>query len=134
MERRTRYRWWGYIKAVCRAYPAHKRELEILRQQTITPRYTAEPGSSEVSRTAEAIALRTLPPTDQRELDAVEAAIRETRATPNGGGRIKLVTLVFFQQSHTLHGAADKCHVSYATARRWHADFVMSVAHHFGLL
>ena len=134
MEHKNRYRWWGYIKAVCRAYPAHKKELDALRQQAITPRYNAEPGAGGASRTTEAIATRMLPPTDQRELDAVEAAIKEARGKPNGALRVKLASLVFFQQSHTLHGAADKCRVSYATARRWHADFVMSVAHHFGLL
>ena len=134
MEHKTRYRWWGYIKAVCRAYPAHKKELEALRRQAITPRYDAGPRSSGTNRTTEAVAMRTLPPADQRELDAVEAAISETKGKPNGDLRVKLATLVFFQQSCTLYGAADKCHVSYATARRWHADFILCVALHFGLL
>ena len=79
-------------------------------------------------------ALRELPEINRRELEAVRRAIEETRAMPNGEERLEMVRLVFWKRTHTLEGAAMKCHVSYVTARRWHGEFIKGVAQTFGLL
>lgn len=52
--------WWPYIKNVLRAYPAMKRELDALRQQSVTVRYNPAGGSSGPGRSTEQTALREL--------------------------------------------------------------------------
>lgn len=78
--------------------------------------------------------MRTLPDRqEQRELDAVEAAIRETALLLDGSARLELIELVFWQRSHTLQGAAMQVHISYASARRKEAAFVYLVARNLGM-
>lgn len=55
---KPRYRWWGYIRNVIRAYPELKREYESLHQQSVTACLSGMPGSGEASRGTENIAIR----------------------------------------------------------------------------
>ena len=68
-----------------------------------------------------------------REHSAVERAVGVTRGLPDGAERMALVDMIFWRRSHTLSGAADACHVSERTARRWHTAFIRLVAQKFGL-
>ena len=72
--------------------------------------------------------------TAQAEKKAVAEAIKETQGLSNGEDRMKLVNLVFIQQTHTLEGAAQKIPCSRRTARRWHTEFICAVAQKYGLL
>lgn len=127
--RPTRYRWWGFIKAVIRAYPDHAKELEDLHRQSITPAYESTPHGTGINRTAENIALRTLPAPDMREYEAVKKAIDFTEtAYKDGTLRVELIRLVFFSKTHTLQGACDKLNVSYGTGKKWHNNFIKVVA------
>lgn len=69
-----------------------------------------------------------------REREAVEKAIERTGEMPDGAARLALVKLVFWRGTHTLSGAAQKCCVSGRTARRWHTEFIRTVAGEFGLM
>lgn len=92
-----------------------------------TARYgaTAPPGrSNNCTRTVETAALRQLPPEEQRELDAVSAAIQTTARYRNGALRIKLIDLIYWRGTHSLTGAALAIHVSTPTARLWHNGFI----------
>lgn len=120
--------WWGYVKAVVRAYPGYEAELDRLKACTITPNYNATGGGSEAGRKTETIALRELPPKEQKRYEAVQEALKRTSRRSNGQWRLRMVKLVYFRQSHTLPGAAQACHISYATARQWNRDFIMAVA------
>ena len=71
--------------------------------------------------------------TERREQAAVEAALAETAALPDGAERVELVRLVFFTMDCTVDGAALRLHLSYTTARQWQAAFVRRVAAHLGL-
>jgi len=64
----------------------------------------------------------------------VRQAIDETLTMPNGKERLEMVRLVFWKKTHTLEGAAIKCHVSYVTVRRWHGEFIRLVGKTFGFL
>lgn len=66
-----------------------------------------------------------------REKEAVEAAIVSTERMPNGRDRLTLVGMVFWEQTHTLEGAALMIPCSERTARRWHTDFIKLVAKKF---
>ena len=72
--------------------------------------------------------------TERREKAAVEAAVEETEALPDGESRLRLVGAVFFAQTHTLQGAAMREHVSYRTARRKQNDFIRLTGKYMGLL
>ena len=77
-------------------------------------------------------ALRELPEINRREMEAVRQAIAETQAMDTGQERLQMIRCVFWDKTHTLEGAAMKLHLSYATARRWHGEFIKKVAYFFG--
>lgn len=125
---KQREQWWGYVKAVVRAYPGYKAELERLKACSITPNYNATGGGSTASRKTETIALRQLPEKEQKKFEAVQEALKQTNRQCNGQWRCRMIELVYFRKSHTLQGAAQECHISYATARLWHREFINLVA------
>ena len=58
---------------------------------------------------------------------AVKQAVDDTKSLVDGTERLKLISLVFWKQTHTLAGAAYECNVSYDTGVCWHRDFIKSV-------
>jgi hypothetical protein len=106
---KPRYRWWGYVKSVIRAYPSLVKELAALRQQTTTASYALVSGHSGTKRPVEQVAMKLLPPQNQRELEAVKASVQETSRLPDGEERVRLISLVFWRQSHTLQGLRWNC-------------------------
>lgn len=44
---KTRYKWWGYVKAVLRAYPGYCKALGELKSPAITPRYGGAGGGGD---------------------------------------------------------------------------------------
>ena len=131
---RPRYKWWGYVKNMIRAYPSLKKEYDDLHEQSVTPNLSGMPGGGEVSRGTENIALRELSGPNQAEYDAVRKAIAITEHMRTGADRLKLMDLVFWKNSHTLQGAAMVIHVSYETAVEYHRDFIMVAAYFRGLV
>lgn len=131
---RPRYDWWTYVKGMIRRYPALKQEFETLHEQSMTANYSGMPRSGGVSRGTEMLAIRELPTTKQREYEAVRRAIEETELKPNGKEVIEIINLYLWKRSHTLEGAAVKTHVGVRTAKRYHGDFVRTVAKNYGLL
>lgn len=125
---KPRYKWWGYVKNVIRAYPGLKQEYEELHRQSVTANMSGMPGTGGVSRGTEDIAIRELPKPKQMEYDAVRKTIEATERMRTGQDRMKLMSLVFWKQSHTLQGAAMAVNVSYDTAIDYHGDFIMMVA------
>lgn len=128
---RPRRGWWGYVKWVIRDQPEKRRELEAMRSaggfaSDGTPR------STEARRTTEDRALRGFSGWKAREYDAVERAVLETTSLPDGAERLRLIDMLFWRQTHTLHGAAYELHIGYRTARRWQARFVVRVAEQLG--
>lgn len=69
-----------------------------------------------------------LPPEDQKEYEAVYSAIKATMKMTSGAERLRLIEIVFFKKTHTLHGAAMACNVSYGTAKNWHNQFIKLTA------
>lgn len=69
-----------------------------------------------------------------KEQEAVKKALDETESMGNGADRLKVIDMVFFKQTHTLDGAALMVPCSYATAKRYHNDFICRVAKNFGLM
>lgn len=70
----------------------------------------------------------------KKELEAVEAAIEETKQLIDGAERLRLIDLVLWKRTHTLQGAALAVYVSERTAQEWHRQFIRLVAQKRGLL
>lgn len=132
---KPRKRWWGYVRRVIRDYPILRVKLDDLKRDatSVTPAYGPVSGHSAPSRPVEAVAMITLPGSEQRELEAVEAAIRETKQLPDGELRLRIIDKVFFRHSHTLAGAAMAEHMSYPTAKRKQNQFIRLVGEKMGL-
>lgn len=132
---KPRFRWWGYMLAVLRAYPELCAKLQQLKEQHITANY--EPsggGKGGIARPTESAALAELRGTEGREYGAVRQAIEYTSKLRNGAERNALIDMVFFKKSHSLEGAAIALFISYSTAKRWHKEFILAVAGFYGLL
>lgn len=69
----------------------------------------------------------------REEIDAVDAAVEETKQIPDGAERLKLIDLVLWKRTHTLQGAAMVVYVSERTAQEWHRQFIYLVAEKRGL-
>lgn len=132
---KPRFRWWGYILAILRAYPELCAKLQQLKDQHITVSY--EPsggGKGGISRPTESAALAELRGTEGKEYNAVRQAIEYTSKLRNGAERNAIIDMVFFKKSHSLEGAAIALFISYSTAKRWHKEFILAVADFYGLL
>lgn len=129
---KTKYKWWGYIKSVIRAYPDLQKQYAALHEQTVTSNLSGMPGGGGASRGTENIAIRQLPKPLQEELEAVQKAINVTERMKTGRDRLKLIDLEFWKQSHTLQGAAMKIPISYETAKDYRGDFIKTVAYFLG--
>lgn len=132
---KPRKRWWGFVRRMIRDYPGLKNALTDLRQQTVTASLSGMPGGGGSGRSTETAALRRLPdPDDQAAYDAVAKAVELTELKPGGQEKIELIRLMYWARCpKTLTAAADELYISSRTARRWHAQFVRTVAMCHGL-
>lgn len=65
------------------------------------------------------------------EKEAVETAIRNTERETGGQDHMKVISLVYFQKTHKLAGAALQVPCAYETAKRWQGQFIREVARNF---
>ena len=92
------YRWWDYVRKTVRAYP----ELD----------------SRQLERED-----------DIRDRDAVACAVAATLEHRDGKERVELIRYVYWnRKQHRVKDAAPRLHISEATAKRWHGDFIREVA------
>ena len=134
---KPREKWWGYVKACIREYPATYKKLETARQEAVVPKS----GPSRPTEWEALLHMTDFLPGDSdilqgqrsREFYGVRAALIETAGLKDGPERLQIIGAVFFKGTHTLSGAAALCHVSERTARRWHGDFIRLTASHMKL-
>ena len=134
----TREPWWGFCRNIVRNYPLYLARYRALHESNMTANYTGVPGSGTPSRATENVATRELTQTEQRSLDAVEAAIRATQQRKDGKERLRLIGLVYwpkrYDKADTIERAAVKIPVSRRTAMRWNRDFILTVARFRGMM
>lgn len=71
---------------------------------------------------------------EAREADAVRRAIDRTLADHvDGEQRVEFIDVMYWRRTRTLEGAAMDHNISDRTARRWHGEFIITVAEEMGL-
>ena len=119
--------WRHAARSAAYDYPRLCRELRDLQAQSVTPKLSGMPSGGEPGRSTEDAALRQLPYTQQRRLDAVEQALSISSNLTSGLSRVKLIELVYFQRRYTIEGAAMQIPCSVQTAQIWNSDFLLLV-------
>ena len=123
--------WRKDARGVVRRYPQHKADLQALRAGSVTPNYAGTQVSHEASRTTEDVAMRTLPRDAQMEYDAVDFAIRTTRAQHprDWQDRIRAIGLMYWSQHRRLYaeGVALEIPCSVDLVKRWNSEFLSLV-------
>ena len=119
--------WRRAARSAAFDYPELRRQLRDLQAQSITPNLSGMPGGGEPGRSTEDAALRQLPWTQQRRLDAVEQAVSISSNLTSGLSRVRLIELVYFQRKYTIEGAAMQIPCSVQTAWTWNNDFLLLV-------
>jgi len=95
-------RWWDYVRKIVRAYP-DLRDGELDN------------------------------PDDIKDRDAVGKAVADTMQRLDGEERVELIRYVYWNRKpHRVKDAAPRMHISEATAKRWHGDFIREVARNRG--
>lgn len=130
---KPRYRWWGFVRRMIRDYRGLKAAWEELHCQSMTANMSSAPSGGGTGRAVESIAMRELPPDDQKAYDAVTRAIKITALLPDGAERLGLIGYIYWcQDEHQVKDASLQAHVSVPTAKRWHGDFVRLVGKCYG--
>lgn len=131
---RPRKRWWGYIRNIIRAYPELKRQYAELHDTVITAAYGGAGGGrpGDVSDPTMRAAIRQLPRQEQKEYEAISAAIWVTERYPNGKQRMDIIRLVYWKQSHTVVGAGEQVGYKETQAKEIHREFIRLVADYMG--
>lgn len=119
--------WRHAARSAAYDYPRLRQALRDLQTMSVTPSLNGMPHGGEAGRSTEDAALRQLPHTQQRRLDAVEEAVTISSQLTSGPSRVKLVELVYFTRRFTVEGAAMQIPISVRQAWAWNNDFLLLV-------
>lgn len=129
---KPRYIWWGYVRGMIRQYPSLQEQLNDLRSPKMAADYNGMPHDGGPSKQTEDLALQELPRPKMAEYEAVRKAERATLRKSGGADRVKLIGLVYWpakgHKAVTVKEAALLIPCDYSTARRWHKEFIYTVA------
>lgn len=131
MSRRD-YPWWGDVKRLIEQYPELKEAMRDQLPAAATAQYGPLTPQSAPGRVLESLVVKRLSRREAAEIEAVEAAIRETARKPTGEARLAIIDLVYWRKSHRLYGAAMEIGYSEIQAKRYSAEFIRLVAFYLG--
>lgn len=130
---KPRYNWWPFALNMIRDYPARHSEYKELHKQKTAADLSGMPRGGGASRTTEGIALRQLPPQEQREYEAVHKAIERTSKAKEAKIRLDVIKLTMWK-GYTIPGAAIIAKTSKETARRYRWQFILLVGRMYDFL
>lgn len=131
---KPRFNWWPFALNMIRDYPIRREDYRALHEQSTAVDMSGMPRGGSSSRTVENIAVRQLPPQEQREYDAVRKAIEYTRTLPDADIRIRIISMTLWKNTHSIPGAAMVTNISERTAQRYRWQFTLLVGHKYGFL
>lgn len=119
--------WRAEARRALRDYPRIKRRQGDNEMQ-ITPVYGGAAVQHSASRTTENVALRsTLTEREENIISAVEFMINMQRRYYNADARMKMLSLVYFRQTHTMQGAAMEVGYNINTVKSWNTEMLTAV-------
>lgn len=143
---KPRYWWWSSVRTAVRQYPKLRAKKDDMQSMQVTRAVKsitgqdgklhdlyAAPGSGGTGRAVENLALLELPPQEERILNAVERSLELASLAVNGETRVKILREYHFRGG-LLSSVADRNFVGEATAKRWNAVFMRTVAMELGYL
>ena len=131
---KPRYNWWPFVLNMIRDYPVREAQYRELHRQKLTAEVTGMPGGGNLaSRTTEGIAMRQLPPQEQREYDAVSKALSRVKRTKDAKLRMDVIRMTLWK-GYSIPGAAMAVAVADSTARRYRWQFILLVGCMYGFL
>lgn len=126
----SRFKNWQMfnVERAVRAYPAMREELNELHRMSITANSNGMPSAhGGVNRKTEDIAIRSLAPSEQMWLEAIENAIEETKLRKDGDTVLRIIELVDFKKLYTVEGAGRKLRLHRNTVTNKRMDFFCKV-------
>lgn len=130
---KPKYRWWGYVKNVIRAYPELKERLLETPETAFTARYGPHTRQNGAGRPIERSVVQRLSGRDAKEYGAVNAAIRETARMSNGEARLAIIDLVYWKRAKVcVEEAGRRVGYSPKQAKRICVEFIRLVAFYLG--
>lgn len=132
MSHRQRYAWYGYVKSMLRRYPEYHARLQEMKTMSSAMAGSGT-HSGKISDPTADLALRSLPPTEQREHDAVLKALQTIQGWKAGEYQLQILEMVYFKRTHSLTGASMKLNISYSHAVHLHLQALRLVAKYFGI-
>lgn len=108
----------------------------VMEEKTRKPRYAWWSYIKEIVKAYPGRAGLDLQGVKSREYEAVRDAAEQLRAAEDGGSRIRIIQVLYWNRwkTLTLDGAAAEVPCSRATAARWRRQFFETVARNMGLL
>ena len=130
---KPRYRWWGYVKNVIRAYPELRERLLEAPETAVTAGYGPQARRNGSGRPIERSVVQRLSGRDAEEYEAVNAAIRETARMSNGEARLAIIDLVYWKRGKAcVEEAGRRVGYSPKQAKRICVEFIRLVAFYLG--
>lgn len=129
--------YWFYVKSIIREYPALLKEANTPLEPKITASYGIGGGfSGQVSKQTENCVIHQLPSHKQKKLDALESALRKTKAAypDRWEDTYKMLDMLYWKRTHTAAGIAKEVNYSENTVGKWNAEFIRLVADELELI
>lgn len=119
--------WRNEARAALRAYPKIKSKQAAFAPM-ITPIYGALAVKHGATRSTENAALtQTLTEREEAIIRAVDLAVGVQAGYYNADARMKVISLIYFKQTHTMWGAAIEVGYNLNTVKAWNTEVLMAV-------
>ena len=99
MSRRD-YPWWGDVKRLIEQYPELKEAMRDQLPAAATAQCCPLTPQGGTGRALESLAVKRLSRRETAEIEALDAAIRETARKPTGEARLAIIDLVYLSLIH----------------------------------
>lgn len=130
---KPRYWWYGNVCRTVGEFARLSQRVQDMRQQKITPGYSAQAGGKSSGRAVEDIAVRVISSREYEDYAAIQSAIDTARTWRDGQDVLEVVRLHSWAwPRESLESAARRVHVSASTAKRMYRRFVYEAARAMG--
>lgn len=130
----VKYSWWGYAKAMIRAYPMRKAQYEDIIDMSAIPNNDGMPKGTAVSNPVESLMISAEQKTAYQEYWAVKKAL-DLFVMRHGLSFMDYVRLYYWTEPRfKLERIADRMHLAPETIFRWNRQLIKAVGRNRGFI